>query len=186
MDGNMDDGLLSLTGFIRIDIPGDYDIRSESDDGSIIWIAGERVVDNDGSHGSPYHQMDFITSKPLDSTQLKLPGLMVIGPTIQEHGGANLNVLLDGDPVLPKFFMGQVTLVGLLFQVSLSAEKGAIGLAGQYWASDPKGFEFGEGSHGPVFQLHQRIITAFTQSIQNRKALSSQPTLNIPATILRL
>ena len=52
-DGNMDDGILSFTGYIRIDSPGEVDLRSESDDGSIIWIAGEKVVDNDGSHGAP-------------------------------------------------------------------------------------------------------------------------------------
>ena len=40
IDGNMDDGLLSFTGYLRIESPGELDIRSESDDGSIIWIAG--------------------------------------------------------------------------------------------------------------------------------------------------
>ena len=30
----MNDGLLSFTGYVRIDNPGEVDIRSESDDGS--------------------------------------------------------------------------------------------------------------------------------------------------------
>ena len=155
MDGNMDDGLLSLTGFIRIDIPGDYDIRSESDDGSIIWIAGERVVDNDGSHGSPGPSPDGFYN-------FKTAGLYPIEVAwfngdwtndSGEHGGANLNVLLDGDPVPAEILYGASDVGGIAVSVSaVSAEKGAIGLAGQYWASDPKGFEFGEGSQGPVFQ----------------------------------
>ena len=58
-NGNMDDGILSFTGYIRIDTPphgiapGEVAIRSESDDGSMVWIAGTKVVDNDGRHDAP-------------------------------------------------------------------------------------------------------------------------------------
>ena len=76
---------------------------------------------------------------------------------------------------------------GIAVSVSaVSTEKGAIGLAGRIGQVTQKGLNLVRARRVLFFKLHQRIITAFTQSIQNRKALSSQPTLNIPATILRL
>ena len=40
-----------LTGSLRIPTTGDWTLFLHSDDGSDLWIDGERVVDNDGDHG---------------------------------------------------------------------------------------------------------------------------------------
>ncbi len=42
---------VKLEGFIEIDSPGKYTFYTQSDDGSILYIDGTKVVDNDGSHG---------------------------------------------------------------------------------------------------------------------------------------
>ena len=68
-EGDMNDGLLSFTGYVRIDNPGEVDIRSESDDGSRVWIAGELVVDNDGSHGC----LLYTSPSPRDRTRSRMP-----------------------------------------------------------------------------------------------------------------
>lgn len=48
--GNNTFGLV-FDGFIQIDEPGKYKFYTQSDDGSALYINGERVVDNDGDHG---------------------------------------------------------------------------------------------------------------------------------------
>ena len=97
-EGDMNDGLLSFTGYVRIDNPGEVDIRSESDDGSVIWIAGTKVVDNDGGHGAP-------GPSPDGSYNFESPGLYPIEIAwyngnwtndAGDHGGANLKVLAGG------------------------------------------------------------------------------------------
>jgi len=40
------------TGYIRIDVAGDYTFYSNSDDGSQVFLDGKLLVDNDGMHGS--------------------------------------------------------------------------------------------------------------------------------------
>jgi hypothetical protein len=154
-EGNMDDGLLSLTGYIRIDTPGERDIRSESDDGSIIWIAGTRTIDNDGSHGAPGPSpdgfYDFKTAGlyPIEIAWFNGDWTNDAG----EHGGANLNILLDGETIPEEILYG-ASDVGLaaIAVSSIASEAGAPGLAGKYWTSEPKGFEFGEGAQGAIFQ----------------------------------
>lgn len=51
--GNMDDGLIALSGWLAITEPGTVAFRMESDDGSILMINQTVVIDNDGSHGAP-------------------------------------------------------------------------------------------------------------------------------------
>ena len=41
---------LVFTGLIRIDKPGKYRFFTKTDDGSALYIAGKKVVDNDGTH----------------------------------------------------------------------------------------------------------------------------------------
>jgi hypothetical protein len=53
LEGNLDDGLISLKGYIAIPEAGEHTFSTPSDDGSIVWVGGVKVVDNDGSHGSP-------------------------------------------------------------------------------------------------------------------------------------
>jgi len=42
----------SFNGFIRIPADDMYAFCIESDDGSILWIDGQKIVDNDGLHGA--------------------------------------------------------------------------------------------------------------------------------------
>jgi len=41
-----------LDGYLNFPTPGDYTIGTYSDDGSLVWINDQLIVDNDGFHGS--------------------------------------------------------------------------------------------------------------------------------------
>ncbi len=43
---------LCFDGFLRVPADGIYHFYIQSDDGSILWIDGQKVVDNDGTHGA--------------------------------------------------------------------------------------------------------------------------------------
>ena len=132
-------------------------IRSESDDGSIIWIAGEKVVDNDGSHGAP-------GPSPDGTYNFEAAGLYPIevawfnGDWTDDagnHGGANLNVLADGEPIPAQLLYNAADVGGItsITASSIATESGDAGLHGAYWTAEPKGYEFGEGAQGPIFQV---------------------------------
>ena len=154
-DGNMDDGVLSFTGYIRIDNPGEIAIRSASDDGSIVWIAGQKVVDNDGSHGAP-------GPSPDGSYNFEEAGLYPIEVAYfngdwtndaGEHGGANLGITANGDPI-PGAILYSASDIGAtaIAASSIAAAAGDAGLHAAYWTTEPKGAQFGEDSQGPIFQ----------------------------------
>lgn len=42
---------LDFNGFLKIDKPGIYRLSTLSDDGSVVWVNGAKVIDNDGPHG---------------------------------------------------------------------------------------------------------------------------------------
>jgi len=44
--GNGDNYTVEWTGYVKIDLPGDYGFGTISDDGSQIWVDGELIVDN--------------------------------------------------------------------------------------------------------------------------------------------
>jgi hypothetical protein len=55
MDGNLASSNQSnysvrWEGFLRIDDPGKYDFLLDSDDGSVLWIDGKKIVENGGTH----------------------------------------------------------------------------------------------------------------------------------------
>ncbi|MDA7505831.1 PA14 domain-containing protein, partial [Verrucomicrobia bacterium] len=154
-DGNMDDGILSFTGYIRIDNPGEIAIRSASDDGSVIWIAGQKVVDNDGGHGAP-------GPSPDGSYNFEEAGLYPIEIAYYngdwtndagDHGGANLGITANGDPI-PGAILYSASDIGATAIAASSVASGAgdAGLHGAYWTTEPKGAQFGEDSQGPIFQ----------------------------------
>ena len=154
-DGNLDDGVLSFTGYIRIDNPGEVAIRSASDDGSIIWIAGEKVVDNDGSHGAPgpapdgTYNFEVAGLYPIEIAYFNGDWTNDAG----EHGGANLDVTADGNPIPGQILYGASDLGATSIAASsIASEAGDAGLHGAYWTTEPKGLEFGEGGQGPLFQ----------------------------------
>lgn len=154
-DGNMDDGVLSLTGYIRIDNPGEVAIRSESDDGSVIWIAGTKVVDNDGGHGAP-------GPSPDGSYNFEVAGLYPIEIAYfngdwtsaeGDHGGANLAITADGNPIPGQILYSAADLGATAIAASsIASEAGDAGLHGAYWTTEPKGMQFGEDAQGPIFQ----------------------------------
>lgn len=43
---------LRLEGHLRVPADGVYELRLWSDDGSALWLGGERLIDNDGLHGN--------------------------------------------------------------------------------------------------------------------------------------
>ena len=154
-DGNLDDGILSFTGYIRIDNPGEIAIRSASDDGSVVWIAGEKVVDNDGGHGAP-------GPSPDGSYNFEEAGLYPIEIAYYngdwtndagDHGGANLGITANGDPI-PGAILYSASDIGAtaIAASSIASEAGDAGLHGAYWTTEPKGAQFGEDSQGPIFQ----------------------------------
>jgi len=154
-DGNMDDGILSFTGYIRIDNPGEIAIRSASDDGSIVWIAGQKVVDNDGGHGAP-------GPSPDGSYNFEEAGLYPIEIAYYngdwtndagDHGGANLGITANGDPI-PGAILYSASDIGAtaIAASSIASAAGEAGLHGAYWTTEPKGAQFGEDSQGPIFQ----------------------------------
>jgi hypothetical protein len=155
-EGDMNDGLLSFTGYVRIDNPGEVDIRSESDDGSRVWIAGELVVDNDGSHGAP-------GPAPDGSYNFTAPGLYPI--EVQwfngnwtndagEHGGANLRVMAGGDDIPGAILYGAADVAAASIAASSAADEvGDAGLHAAYWTTGPKGMQFGEDGQGNIFSF---------------------------------
>ena len=50
---NMSDGMMVFDGYLAVDAPGAMDFWIGSDDGSVLWVGGEIVVDNDNGHGAP-------------------------------------------------------------------------------------------------------------------------------------
>jgi hypothetical protein len=47
-----DDFIAMVDGSFVVELSGEYNFRLTSDDGSQLWIAGHRVIDNDGLHGA--------------------------------------------------------------------------------------------------------------------------------------
>jgi len=47
-----DDFMVLVDAELHVDDPGVYEFRLTSDDGSQLWIGGQRVIDNDGLHGA--------------------------------------------------------------------------------------------------------------------------------------
>jgi len=175
VNGNMSDGVISFTGYIRIDTPplgiapGEVTIRSESDDGSMVWIAGTKVVDNDGRHDAPgptpegTYNFETPGFYPIEIAWFNSDSTNNAGDHLQ-LGDASLNVLVNGDPI-PKGVLYREADVGAvaIAASSITEETGDAGLAGAYWHIDEGGTEFGEGarvnSQGywlrrtPIFQV---------------------------------
>ena len=147
--GNLDDGLFHFTGFISIAQPGEWQFRSASDDGSIVWIGGTKVIDNDGSHGAPGDNAD-------GTAFFNAPGLYPIEIAYYngdwtndagEHGGASI-VVTGGPSVqsqnmgsIGSLFYGSQDLEGLNSAPSSGVKESTgdvgTGLSGRYWKLPP-------------------------------------------------
>jgi hypothetical protein len=88
---NLEDIYFSFTGYIAIPAGGMVQLQSDSDDGSVLWINGEQVIDNDGGH-------DIGTAESTATAEFSAAGLYPIridyynthwGPDPEtQHGGA--------------------------------------------------------------------------------------------------
>ena len=96
---NMDDGFMNFTGYLAVDAPGTMDFWIGSDDGSVLWIGGEIVVDNDGGHGAP-------GPAPAGSATFAAAGLYPVELNYfngdwtndaGDHGGANMAWRVGGE-----------------------------------------------------------------------------------------
>jgi cytochrome c len=55
----MDNFSLRAEGYIKIEEAGNHTFRLWSDDGSALYISGEKVIDNDGPHGAEYKEVSL-------------------------------------------------------------------------------------------------------------------------------
>ena len=98
--------MVQLRGMIQINNAGVHDFRSSSDDGSVIRIGNQVVVDNDCGHGAP-------GPNPDGSAFFTKPGLYPIEVAwfngnwtndSGDHGGANIDLTINGEPLRELIF----------------------------------------------------------------------------------
>lgn len=89
---------LRFDGFFRVERDGEYTFTTESDDGSLLWINGQKVVDNDGFHATKGESGKLILKAGLHQ--------VVVG-FFQGGGGAELRVSIEG-PDLPRRDLGEI------------------------------------------------------------------------------
>ena len=98
-EGNLDDGMVQLRGLIDITSAGWHDFNSSSDDGSVIRVGNQVVVNNDGGHGAPGPAPDgsaFFTKAglyPIEVNWFNGDWTNDAG----DHGGANIHLTMDGE-----------------------------------------------------------------------------------------
>jgi len=93
------DGVFDFRGFIRVGAPGRLDINMSSDDGSMLWIGGKLVLDNDGGHPSP--GANFLGSASFASAgfypiEIAYFNSDLPGSDPSRHGAASLNIGVNG------------------------------------------------------------------------------------------
>ncbi len=82
-----EDFALRLRGFIEVPQTGLYTIYLTSDDGSLLWINGELVIDNDGLHGAQTRQANVALAAGLHRIEVQF---------FQHLGGAALGLEVAG------------------------------------------------------------------------------------------
>jgi hypothetical protein len=98
--GNLDEGLISFNGYIMMDA-GENSFNSSSDDGSVVWIGGVKVVDNDGSHGAPGDGADGTAFFPVTGLY-PISVAWFNGDWTDDagaHGGANITLTSNGESI---------------------------------------------------------------------------------------
>ncbi|MBT7536285.1 MAG: hypothetical protein HN610_12055, partial [Verrucomicrobia bacterium] len=100
-EGDLDDGIFQFTGFLNVAEAGQHSFRSSSDDGSVVRIGNQIVVNNDGGHGSPGPAPDGNAFFPV-------AGLYPIEVAYfngdwtndgGDHGGANIELTMNGESI---------------------------------------------------------------------------------------
>ncbi len=92
------DYALRFDGYFRVERDGEYIFTTESDDGSVLWVDGQKIVDNDGLHG---------TKGETGKLALKAGVHHVVVGFFQLGGGAELRVGIEG-PNLPRRDLGEI------------------------------------------------------------------------------
>ena len=105
-EGELNDGMIQFKGYVNIETAGKHDFRSASDDGSVVFVGNQVVVNNDGGHGAP-------GPAPDGSAFFPTAGLYPIEVAwfngnwtndAGEHGGANIDLTMDGESLSGSIF----------------------------------------------------------------------------------
>ena len=105
-EGELNDGLIQFKGYVAIDEAGLHTFRSASDDGSVVFVGNQVVVNNDGGHGAP-------GPAPDGSAFFPAAGLYPIEVAwfngnwtndAGDHGGANIDLTMDGESIAGSIF----------------------------------------------------------------------------------
>ncbi|MGY8686976.1 MAG: sugar-binding protein, partial [Verrucomicrobiales bacterium] len=51
-ESDLDEGVFRMVGYVYVEVPGDRTFTTTSDDGSVLYINDELVIDNDSGHGN--------------------------------------------------------------------------------------------------------------------------------------
>lgn len=151
---DVDGCIFSFTGFIAIPKAGEVKFRGASDDGCVVWIDGEKVIDNDGHGNAP-------GKNPDGKMVFKSPGLYPIEIVyyngswrdyLNRYGEGVFKFEVNGSPVKTETLYPATTInKSFIFPSAakkIPVEKGD-GLVGRLWKRTGKPLSGlkGEGIH---------------------------------------
>ena len=149
---DVDGSLLSFTGLIAIAEAGEVSFRSPTDDGSVVWIGGQKVIDNDGHGNAP-------GDAPDGKLRFGTPGLYTIEIVyyngswrdyLERFGEGVFNFEVNGSPVKMETLYPASTVNETIIYPSaagkIPSEEGT-GLVGRLWkrVGEPLAGLAGEG-----------------------------------------
>ncbi|WP_341225322.1 PA14 domain-containing protein [uncultured Arcticibacterium sp.] len=151
---DVDGSIFSFTGLIAIPEAGEVNFRAASDDGCLVWIDGQKVINNDGHGNAP-------GKNPDGKMTFKKPGLYPIEIVyyngswrdyLNRYGEGVFSFEVNGAPVKTESLyssrMLNKTLIFPSAAEKIPAEKGT-GLVGRLWKRSGKPLSglAGEGIH---------------------------------------
>jgi len=151
---DVDGSVFSFTGLIAIPKAGEVRFRSSSDDGSMLWIGGQKVIDNDGHGNAPGDHPD-------GSVTFDAPGLYPIEIVyyngswrdyLNRYGEGVFSFEVNGAPVNSATLYPANTIDKTLVFPSAAEEiphASGTGLVGRIWkrSGQPLSGLAGEGVH---------------------------------------
>ncbi|MFI1744691.1 PA14 domain-containing protein [Thalassobellus sediminis] len=151
---DVDGSIFSFTGLIAIPEAGEVTFTGSSDDGCMVWIGGQKVINNDGHGNAP-------GKNPEGKISFKSPGLYPIEIVyyngswrdyLNRYGEGVFNFEINGSPVKTETLYSANTINKTLIFPStaekIPTEKGT-GLVGRLWkrSGGPLSGLAGEGIH---------------------------------------
>lgn len=151
---DVDGAVFSFTGLIAIPKAGEVTFKSSTDDGSMVWIGGQKIIDNDGHGNAP-------GKNPDGKMSFKSAGLYPIEidyyngswrDYLNRYGEGVFNFSVNGSPVKTETLYPANTIdISLIFPSSakkIPTENGT-GLVGRLWKRSGKPLSGlgGEGVH---------------------------------------